>query len=229
MASSAQEYVVLVHGLCRSSRSLEPMRKALKKEGYCVLNLDYPSRTDSIETLSEAAIGKAIDECRARGAAKIHFVAHSLGAILVRSYFARHPADAVGHVVMLGPPNQGSEVVDCLRDWKLYTLLTGPGGQELGTAPDSLPNQLGPPAFSVGIIAGNRSLNWINSLFMIHGPNDGKVSVERTKLEGMTDHIVISTPHPLMMRNRKVIEQTLRFLETGSFKHSEPLSLSLSS
>src|SRR5215208_6619341 len=138
----AQEYVVLLHGLCRSSRSMEPMRKALEQEGYSVMNLDYPSRTGTVQDLSECAIGKAMDNCRALGARKIHFVTHSVGGILVRSYFARHAADDVGRVVMLGPPNQGSEVVDRLGAWKAFSFINGPAGQDLGTTSDSLPNRL---------------------------------------------------------------------------------------
>jgi pimeloyl-ACP methyl ester carboxylesterase len=219
MSAVAQEYVVLLHGLCRSSRSLEPMRKALEHEGYSVINLDYPSRTATVTDLSEVAVGTAMDNCRALGARKIHFVTHSLGGLLVRSYFSRHSADEVGRVVMLGPPNQGSEVADRLKTWKLYSAINGPAGQDLGTTSDSLPNRLGPPQFSAGVISGNRSINWINSL-IIPGPDDGKVSVERTKVAGMADHIVISTTHPFMMRNREVIRQSIAFLRTGSFDHS---------
>jgi pimeloyl-ACP methyl ester carboxylesterase len=214
----AQEYVVLLHGLCRTSRSMEPMRKALVQAGYCVTNLDYPSRTATIEELGESVVGSALADCRARGAARIHFVTHSLGGILVRSYFARHSAHDLGRVVMLGPPNQGSEVVDRLGSWPLFSLINGPAGRELGTSPGSLPNRLGAPSFCVGIIAGNRSIHRINSL-LIPGPDDGKVSVERTKLSGMADHIVISATHPFIMRNRKVIHQTMEFLQNGKFDH----------
>ena len=67
------------------------------------------------------------------------------------------------------------------------------------------------------MIAGRCSINWINS-GLIPGRDDGKVSVERTKLAGMTDHIVIASAHPFLMRNRTAIRQTLSFLRTGSFQ-----------
>jgi len=195
---------------------MEPMRKALVRAGYCVLNVDYPSLSGKVEALSESSIGPALEDCRWHGAARVHFVTHSLGGVLVRSYFARHCADDVGRVVMLGPPNQGSEIVDKLGSCWIFSLISGPAGQELGTKRNSLPNQLGAPKFCAGVIAGNRSINWINSL-LIPGPDDGKVSVERTKLEGMADHIVVPASHPWMMRKREVIRETIEFLRNGMF------------
>jgi triacylglycerol lipase len=216
-AAENQECVILLHGLCRTGRSLVPMEKALSASGYRVVNVDYPSRTAAIATLSDAAIGRAVTDRQTQGAVKINFVTHSLGGILVRSYLARHPLPNLGRVVMLGPPNQGSEVVDKLRAWRLFKKLNGPAGNELGTDKNSTPNQLGPANFCVGVIAGNRSLNWINSL-LIPGRDDGKVSVERTKLAGMSDHLVIASSHPLLMRNPTAIRQTLCFLRTGHFQ-----------
>jgi len=118
--------------------------------------------------------------------------------------------------VMLGPPNQGSEVVDRLGDLALFKKMHGPAGQQLGTAGDSIPNRLGPVDFEVGIIAGDRSINGINSL-MIAGPDDGKVSVERTKVAGMADHIVVHATHPFLMRNQRAIRKTNQFLDSGRF------------
>jgi pimeloyl-ACP methyl ester carboxylesterase len=221
LASSAEnrEYVILLHGLCRTSRSMLTKQRALAQAGYNVLNVDYPSRSASIETLGETAVAKAVGDCERAGAVKIDFVTHSLGGILVRSYLARHAIAALGRVVMLAPPNQGSEVVDKLGALWLFKKINGPAGDELGTGPDSTPNKLGPANFCTGIIAGNRSINWINSL-MISGANDGKVSVERTKLDGMAGHIVIPATHPFIMRNRTAIRQTLSFLKSGRFDAS---------
>jgi pimeloyl-ACP methyl ester carboxylesterase len=216
-ATENQECVILLHGLCRTSRSMVPMERALVKSGYHVLNVDYPSRTAAIDKLSEDAIGRAVADCQKAGATKIHFVTHSLGGILVRSFLARHTIPNLGRVVMLGPPNQGSEVVDKLGSLWIFKKFNGPAGDELGTAKDSTPNKLGPANFCVGVIAGDRSINWINSL-LIPGRDDGKVSVERTKLAGMADHIVIHAAHPLLMRNRTVIRQTIYFLRTGRFE-----------
>ncbi|HAO81062.1 MAG TPA: alpha/beta hydrolase [Verrucomicrobia subdivision 3 bacterium] len=214
-----QEYVILLHGLCRSSRSMATMKRALSESGYQVLNVDYPSRSGSIEKLSDEAIGGAVSDCQRHGAVVIHFVTHSLGGILVRSYLTRHTIPNLGRVVMLGPPNQGSEVVDKLGLFWLFKKINGPAGNELGTDKNSMPNKLGPANFCVGVIAGNRSINWINSL-LIPGRDDGKVSVERTKLAGMTDHIVIRATHPFLMRNRTVIQQTIHFLRTGQFERT---------
>ena len=200
-----------------------PMERALSASGYRVLNVDYPSRTAAIEKLSDDAIGRAVADCQKDGATKLHFVTHSLGGILVRSYLSRHAMPNLGRVVMLGPPNQGSEVVDKLGGWWVFKKLNGPAGSELGTAKASTPNQLGPANFCVGVIAGDRSINWINSV-LIHGPNDGKVSVERTKLEGMADHIVIPAAHPFLLRTRTAIRQTIHFLRHGRFERRSEIS-----
>ena len=215
-ASENKEYVILLHGLCRSGRSMIPMGQALVQAGYKMLNMEYPSRSASIEKLSEDAIGNAVADCQRNGVVKIHFVTHSLGGILVRSYLSRHTIPNLGRVVMLGPPNQGSEIVDKLGSWWIFRRINGPAGNELGTENDSTPNKLGPANFCVGIIAGNRSINWINSL-LIPGRDDGKVSIERTKLAGMTDHIVIASAHPFILRNRTAIRETIYFLGNGKF------------
>ena len=99
--------------------------------------------------------------------------------------------------------------------------MNGPAGGEMGTDADSTPNTLGPVNFECGIIAGDRSINWINSLAMIDGKDDGKVSVENTKVDGMKEHLVVHTTHTFMMRNNKVIEATLRFLQNGTFNKAD--------
>lgn len=218
----ASENVILLHGLGRTSHSMAKMQRALEGAGYTVLNADYPSHTALIPKLADDAIGKALAKCRENGATKIDFVTHSMGGILVRSYLARHKVPDLGRVVMLAPPNQGSEVVDKLGRFKLFKWVNGPAGNEMGTDTNSLPNRLGPANFPVGIIAGDRSINWINSL-LIPGPNDGKVSVKRTKLAGMSDFIVIHVTHPRIMRNREAIRQTVAFLQNGRFANSSTI------
>jgi triacylglycerol lipase len=210
--------VILLHGLCRTSRCMTKMQRALTQAGYTVWNVNYPSRTAQIEELADDAIGPAIAVCQKDGATKIDLVAHSMGGILVRSYLARHTMPELGGVVMLAPPNEGSEVVDKLGALSLFKWINGPAGNELGTDKNSLPNQIGPAHFPVGIIAGDRSINWINSLFLIPGRNDGKVSVQRTRLAGMSDFIVIHATHPFITRNNEAIRQTIQFLRTGKFK-----------
>ncbi|MBF0099447.1 MAG: alpha/beta hydrolase [Desulfobacterales bacterium] len=214
---NAQDGVVLLHGLCRTKSSMTKIEDALVKSGFCVENVDYPSRTATIDQLSDDAIGTVLKSPTLQQCPQIHFVTHSLGGILVRSYFKRHPFDRLGRVVMLGPPNQGSELVDKLSSWWLFKKLNGPAGDELGTSMDSIPNQLGPVNFELGVVAGDRSINWINSI-IIDGKDDGKVSIERTKVEGMKEHIVVHATHPFLMKNKRVIENIIRFLITGSFK-----------
>ncbi|MFM1770320.1 MAG: hypothetical protein RJA22_2849 [Verrucomicrobiota bacterium] len=217
----AADGVILLHGLCRTRKSMAPLERAFTGAGYRVVNVDYPSRTAPIAALGRQAIGGALADPRLQSATRIHFVTHSLGGILVRSYFAERADPRLGRVVMLGPPNQGSEVVDQLRSWWLFQRLNGPAGAELGTDPASIPNTLGPVNFPLGVIAGRRSINWINSL-MIPGANDGKVSVHRTRVDGMQEHLVVPVSHPFLMRDRQVIAATLRFVAQGRFTADAP-------
>lgn len=212
----ALEGVVLLHGLCRSAASMQPMADALARAGFVVENINYPSRSATIAPLSEQVIGAALRSNKLADCARIHFVTHSMGGILVRSYFSRHRDVRLGRVVMLAPPNQGSEVVDHLKGWAIFRKINGPAGVELGTHPDSVPRQLGAVRFDLGVIAGDRSINWINSL-MIPGRDDGKVSVQSTCVDGMRDHQVVHVTHPFIMKKRKVMDATIRFLKTASF------------
>jgi pimeloyl-ACP methyl ester carboxylesterase len=209
------EHVILLHGLARTASSMQPMERALLQRGYTVANVSYPSREKTVESLAVEAIEPAL--AASAGAQHIHFVTHSLGGILVRQYLAHRSIERLGRVVMLGPPNKGSEVVDKLAHFPGFHLLNGDAGDQLGTGADSVPNRLGPANFDVGIIAGTCSINlFLSSL--IPGVDDGKVSVENTRLDGMNDHIEMAVTHPLMMRNRRVIEQVIQYLEKGKFK-----------
>jgi triacylglycerol lipase len=215
-SATAAEGVILLHGMCRTPASMARMERALVADGFKVANVGYPSRTAGIEALSEAAVGAALDRPELRDCSTIHFVTHSLGGILVRSYFSRHAPGRLGRVVMLGPPNQGSELVDRLGHWWLFRRLNGPAGGELGTGAGSTPNRLGPVDFPCGVIAGDRTINWINST-MISGKDDGKVSVSRTRVAGMRDHLTVHSAHPFLAANRAAIAAILRFLRHGKF------------
>jgi pimeloyl-ACP methyl ester carboxylesterase len=214
--ASAKEAVILLHGLARTSKSMTKMAAALEADGFTVLNVGYPSREAKIETLAANVIGGALADPKLRDAARIHFVTHSMGGILVRQYLKTKRPTNLGRVVMLGTPNQGSEVVDKIGDWRVFSAINGPAGRQLGTGKDSVPNQLGPVDFELGVIAGDRSINWINSL-MIPGPDDGKVAVERTKVAGLKAHRVVHVTHPFLMKNTEVIRETIHFLRHGRF------------
>ena len=213
---SAREGVILLHGLARTSASMEKMKGALSEAGYSVLNVGYPSRTASVKELANGAIGPALRSAEMKDCTRIHFVTHSLGGILVRSYFSDHKDRRLGRVVMLAPPNQGSEVIDKIGCWRIVQKVNGPAGDELTTAANSTPNRLGRIPFECGVIAGDRSINWINSL-LIPGQDDGKVSVIRSLCQGVKDDRVFHVTHTYIMKNRKVIQETIYFLRTGHF------------
>ncbi|MGI9202227.1 MAG: esterase/lipase family protein [Woeseiaceae bacterium] len=216
-AAVSAECVILLHGMVRSSSSMETMAEAIDEEGYTAVNVDYPSRDHTIEVLAPMAIDEGLARCEEAGATdKINFVTHSLGSILVRKYLSDRDIPNLGRVVMLGPPNQGSQAVDELGGVPGFDWLNGPAGKQLGKGPDSVPLQLGPADFEVGIIAGNRTIDPITSA-VLDDPDDGKVSVADTKLEGMDDFIVVEHSHAFMMKMERPIELTIQFLDSGSF------------
>jgi len=210
--------VILLHGLARTDSSMAELEVGLSDEGFTPVNLGYPSRNYPIEILAEKAIEPALDQCPSDQ--NVNFVTHSLGGILARQYLRDHEIPRLSRVVILGPPNKGSEVVDKLGDVPGFHFINGDTGMQLGAGELSIPNQLGSANFDVGIIAGTRSINWVLSS-LIPSTDDGKVSVERTKLEGMNAHVSMPVTHPFMMKNEGVITQVIYYLKSGYFKREE--------
>ncbi|HVN39411.1 MAG TPA: alpha/beta fold hydrolase [Myxococcota bacterium] len=210
-AGTTPETVVLVHGLYRSERSMAPLASRLEAAGYAVQNLRYASTRGTPDEL-EAVLEEQVRQCCA-DAARVDFVTHSLGGILVRAMLARHAPANLGRVVMLAPPNHGSELVDWLGP---LGFALGPTGRELGTAPTSLPNRLPPPSYSLGVIAGTFSWNPIGSL-VLPGASDGTVSVASTRLDGMTDFVALPTSHTFILRSDAAADRVLEFLRAGRF------------
>jgi len=213
--------VVLLHGLARTANAMVHLETALQAQGYQVANVDYPSRKKTIEELSRIAIDSGLRTCNLGTNERIHFITHSMGGILVRYYLEHHEIDKLGHVVMLAPPNQGTEVVDFLAKVPGFDLLNGPAGRQLGTNENSIPLTLGPVDYSVGIIAGTKTFNPVLSQFLLN-PDDGKVSVESTKVVGMSDFRTVAVSHPFIMRNKTVIKHAIEFIKTGKFLGNAP-------
>jgi triacylglycerol lipase len=210
----AAECVILLHGLIRTPRSMSELEDALTEAGYLTFNEGYPSRDADVDALADMAIEPALANCREQGAARISFVTHSLGGILVRYNLAENDLAEPGRIVMLAPPNDGSEIVDSLRGVPGVAWFYGPAFLQLGTDESSVLRQLGRPDFEVGIIAG-QSTGMLSG--MLPGNDDGTVSVESARLEGAADFLVVDAGHTFIMNNNSVVYQALFFLENGYF------------
>lgn len=213
--------VILLHGLGRTQHSMATMAAFLEAKGYRVINLDYASRSAPVETLSREALGSAVARCRRESpSAPIHLVTHSLGGIRVRQYLQDRQLPPGSRVVMLSPPNHGSEIAEMLKHVYLYRWIMGPAAEQLGTGPDALPNRLAPVAAIVGVITGSATLDpWFS--WRIPGPDDGKVSVASARLPEMADFLVVSRSHAFIMQDDGVMAQTAYFLEHGRFQNAD--------
>lgn len=214
-----RDYVVLLHGLGRTALSMSRMKSSLRAYGYRVINVTYPSSRFPVKYLSAVWLDQLLRNRIVDPDARIHFVTHSLGGIVLRQYLSNHSIQNLGRVVMLAPPNHGSQIIDHLKASPITRHLLGPNRLELGTSKNDVPQKLGPADFECGVIAGDRSLNPFLSA-MLTGPNDGKVTVQSAHLEGMQDFLILHSSHTWLMWRKRTIRQTLQFLRSGHFDHS---------
>lgn len=217
---TVNDCVVVLHGLSRTSRAMKPVARAFDKAGYTVINVDYPSRHHPIEFLAPLAVNE-LGAAQCSEAQVVHFVTHSLGGILVRYYLSKNEIPKLGRVVMLAPPNQGSEVVDGYKNIPGFRFLNGPAGMQLGTDDQSIPSQLPAVDFDLGVIAGSKTFNPILSL-QLPNPDDGKVSAISTRVEGMNDYLLLPVTHTFLMRSDEVIAQAIYFIQHGKFNRDTP-------
>jgi len=218
-SANTGDYAVLVHGLARTGKSFCKLEKFLENKNYQVITVDYPSRKYNIEYLVDNYLKRLIHKKCIDKTKKINFVTHSMGGILVRYFLKFNKLDNLGKVVMISPPNKGSEIVDFLQNSPIVNFILGPAFKQLGTGRNSVPNILGNTNYEVGVITGSRSFNLINSI-IIPGADDGKVSVESAKITTMKDFMVVKRTHSFIMNGNDVISNIDNFLKVGRFIHN---------
>lgn len=208
--------VVLLHGLFRTHFAMKPLQWYLEGEGFATVNLSYPSLLYPIEELADMAVGRALQICHSRGLQTIHFVTHSLGGILVRQYTSEHAIVGLRRVVMLGPPNQGSQVADYYSSLGIMDAMQPEALRQLGTGEYSIPQRLGPVNFELGVIAGNFRATTVLPGFPDRA-SDGTVAVEEAIVPGMLDFLQMPVTHTFMIMNPEVMRQVVHFLRYGEF------------
>lgn len=187
----------------------------IEKADYHVERVGYSSLNQTPQEILQEVTSQ-IQACCATLNRPVHFVGHSLGGLLIRAYLQDNNVKSLGRVVLMGTPNQGTAVVDYYRD-RWWMKMLGPMTSALGTDKESFPNTLQDPYYPVGVIAGVTDSPVSEEV--LPGQDDGLVAVESTKLNGMSDFIVVETGHSMMRYNEEVARQAIKFLANGKFDH----------
>lgn len=215
-----KDLVILLHGICRKGSSMLPVELYLKNAGYDVMNITYPANKMTLEQLTDDLHDQIAASSQFNAAANIHFVTHSMGGLLTRYYLSKHRPANLGRVVMMGPPNTGSEFADFMLENEtlrpLFEAVFGPAGGQL-RADYTHAAETMKIDYEVGVIAGTLSINPLAPHVLGNTPHDGIVPVSKTVIEGMKDHILLPATHTMMMYNWKVLKEIGEFLSNGKF------------
>ena len=207
--------VLLLHGMGRSPFVFREMERALRQAGYEAVAISYPSLTRGIAGHA-AQLEDILDT--AEDMDTVSFVTHSLGGLVVRTALARESAWrerlALGRVVMIAPPSQGSELAEALDDWWLFRLVGGPSAAEIA---EGGPFPALPAGLEFAVIAGGTA-DGEGYNKILSANNDGVVTVEETRLHGARDFLVVPAVHTFIAAEPETIAATRKFLETGRLR-----------
>ena len=218
--SSSNEVVIMLHGLWRSSSSMQPLAKYLFDKGYTTVRVPYPSfryPLDELVRRVQLAILPWLESGK-----NIHFVTHSLGGVIVKRLLEILTEDElqnINRVVMLAPPHKGSEIVDWLKNSSMgpFKKVLGPAGDFLSSEKMSLLNDRFCSNVEPAVIMGNKSsLPFFRRL--LDELNDGIVSVERGRVTGIKEFKVVDSDHTFITCDDKVMQLTADFLNNGKCK-----------
>jgi triacylglycerol lipase len=148
----SQQTIVLVHGLLNKPFVMNGIAKVLREEGYPVYNWGYPSTAATIEEHA-ASLQRYVTSLKPNR--RIHFVGYSQGAIVIRYMLTHYRIPHTGRLVMIGPPNHGSELAEHYYHYGWFRMLYGHEAiKELFPARKKFFEACGIPRMSFGIIAG---------------------------------------------------------------------------
>lgn len=190
---------------------MQPLARTLEQEGFSTLNIPYPSGRMSISHLV-SRIRLQVEKIPTNQ--PIHFITHSLGGIIARSIYSTDVPWTPGRILMLAPPNHGSEIVDWTKKHPIFNQFLGPAGRALGSmgVPQELP-QL-PTTIEAAVIMGNRcSIPIFKKL--LAPENDGIVSAAGGRISGLRGFSIINADHTFIQMHPEAIRLSLQFLKTG--------------
>jgi pimeloyl-ACP methyl ester carboxylesterase len=208
--SSTPRRVVLIHGLGRSSASMAALAHRLRRRGFAVDLIDYPSRQLDLQ-------GAIAEVERRIGAAPAHLVGHSLGGVIALAIKRRGKAQ-IGRVVQIGSPNLGSGLAERVREAAVGRWWLGPVLDELAER-----DQRGPRDPDVAAIAGTGGERWATRHYGLRGPNDGKVSVRSAWGRIASHRAAVGAGHTLLPLSAEVARLVAGFINDGRFpRESRP-------
>ena len=213
---SDQDYVVIIHGMAQSKKSMAKLAKYLESCNYAPIVIDYPSTKHGIENIAKNFVINQIENLDKTK--KVHIIGYSLGGIIARYVVDNYQIDSLGNIILIGSPNKGSEMAKFLENNLLVHKIFGPALKDLRPNSefwDKIKDNVHEK--NVGVIAGDFSMNPLSSLLVFDGSSDGTVSVESAKIDGMKDFLILHHSHYFLMRNNEILSYIENFLQYGIF------------
>jgi len=202
---------VVIHGLWMHSLEMGMLRNRLaERTGWSAKTFSYRSVTRALPE-NARRLRRRIDEIDAD---TVHLVGHSLGGVLALQMLNLFPTDKVGRVICLGSPLVDSSAARRLTHWELGRRIVG---RTLRHAVLEQPLISIDGSRQIGVIAGSVALGIGAIVGKLEPPHDGVVSVNETRLPGVTEHLILPVNHIGLVFSSKVADQTAHFLRFGKF------------